>query len=207
MSLNIGKFMLSRRSAPRFADLPPVDRAGLYEIDIRGAVRRSGGTADKPWSVIKIDGSTRGSDPRRLSVLVNLPYLDGRGRQVVPDDLRALLFFLDLRNAEDEYVLDEPVRTERGRDASGDPYVFETYRQIVGRTLHLIVRPQGLGTAANGSGFAKYELVGICDRNGRSADEVWLGKAEAEEFGPALEEIAAAALPANDGGRAAEAAQ
>ena len=155
-----------------FKDLPWLDRAGLFRVRIRSATHYEGKTRQGKWSFIRIDARTVESCPSRLSFRVQLPSPAQKKWGHKPASLCGFLYFLGYGEPGAWAELGKPVQ---------DKWYLK-YMELEGRELHVIVSPQGMGTAKNGRPYGKYRLIGICDRIGRSMPDILKGYAAPVEF-------------------------
>lgn len=157
---------------PFYKDLPWLDRAGLFRVRIRAATHYGGRTRQNEWSFIRIDARTVESRPSRLSFPVQLPSPAQKQWGHKPASLCGLLYFLGYGEPGAWVELGKPVQ---------DKWYLK-YMELEGRELHVIVSPNGMGTARNGRPYGKYNLIGICDRIGRSMPDILKGYDRPVEF-------------------------
>lgn len=183
MPINIGSTPQSHQKFTDVSNLPWVGVSGLYEIEITNAFRDSVQRKDgSTWHFIRIDGLTFGDETRRVSFKLSLPDADEFGRAVKSNSgFDGLLYFLNLRNAQGEYELDDPVVRE-GVSKSGNPYRFEKYEFLAHRRLHVLLEFRGWYQDRNGREIGTYDLRGVCDADGRSAHDAATGEPGPVEY-------------------------
>lgn len=156
---------------------PWLAKSGLYEIEITNAfadhlLKKDGTT----WNFIRIDGLTFESEPHRLSFKLSLPETDEYGRALKSaPNLDGLLYFLDLRNADGNLELPDPVHKE-GRSKAGRDYSFDKYEILDRKRIHVLIEFRGwYVNQRTNEQIGQYDLKGICDARGFSAHDVLNG--------------------------------
>ena len=153
---------------------PWLAKSGLYEIEITNAfadhlLKKDGTT----WNFIRIDGLTFESEPHRVSFKLSLPETDEYGRALKSaPNLDGLLYFLDLRNANGDLELPDPVHKE-GRSKAGRDYSFDKYEILDRKRIHVLIEFRGwYVNQRTNEQIGQYDLKGICDARGLSAYDV-----------------------------------
>lgn len=111
------------------------------------------------------------------------------------EQMSALLYFLDMRNANGDLELPDPV-LHQGISKTGRAYRFWSYETLRDRSVYALVEFHGKSLGSNGAEYSNFKLIGFTDARGFDAVSVCSGSpVPAKKYADFLARFPASAAP------------